>query len=118
MHRIVKYSEGNTRPFKVRMRSQLAVEEKTARAGSLTQTEEHKDVWMRDMNLEERQKEKDLRQEAKEKKNLKRTETEKTFYWKVLDMRLRRWFIREKEEEVEKPQQPQQGAQVMKGATN
>ena len=70
------------------------------------------------MNLEERQKEKDLRQEAKEK-NLKRVETEKKkFYWRVLDMRLRRWFIWEMEEEVEKPQQQQQGAQVMKGATN
>ena len=101
------------------MRSQLAVEKITVRAGRLAQTEEHKDVWIkRDMNLEERQKEKDLRQEAKEK-NLKRTEIEKKkFYWRVLDMRLRRWFIREKEEEVEKPHQQQQEIQVMKRTTN
>ena len=32
MHRIRKYREGNTRLLKVRMRSQLAVEEITARA--------------------------------------------------------------------------------------
>ena len=97
-HRIGKYNEGNTRPLKVRMRSQLAVEEITARANRLAQTEEYKDIWIkRDMNLEERQKERELRQEAKEK-NLRRTETEKkTFYWRVLDMRLRRWFTREKE---------------------
>ena len=54
-HRYSKYSEGNTRPLKGRMRSQLAVEEITARAVRLAQTEEHKNVWIkRDMNLEER----------------------------------------------------------------
>ena len=48
---------------------QLAVEEITARAGRLAQTEEYKDICIkRDMNLEERQKEKELRQKAKEKK--------------------------------------------------
>ena len=68
-HRIGRYNEGNTRSLKVRMRSKLAVEEITARADRLAQTEEYKDKWIkRDMNLEERQKEKDLRQEAKEKK--------------------------------------------------
>ena len=81
------------------------MEEITERAGSLAQSEGYKEIWMkRDMNLGEKQKEKELRQEVKEK-NLMRTETEKkTFYWRVLDMRLR-WFIREKEEEVEEPQQ-------------
>ena len=84
----------------VRMRSQLAVEEITARA---SQSLEYKDVWLkRDLNLEEWQKEEDPRQEAEEK-ILKRTETEKKFYWRMLDMRLRRWFIWEKEEEMEKP---------------
>ena len=118
-HRIGKYNEGNTRPLKVRMRSQLAVEEITARANRLAQTEEYKDIWMkRDMNLEERQKEKDLRQEAKGK-NLRRTETEKkTFYWRVLDMRLRRWFTREKEEEAGEQQQQQQEVKLMERPTN
>ena len=97
------------------MRSQLAVEEITARA---SQSLEYKDVWLkRDLNLEEWQKEKDPRQEAEEK-ILKRTETEKKFYWKMLDMRLRRWFIRQREEEVEKPQQQQQEVHVMKRAIN
>ena len=73
------------------MRSQLAVEEITARAGKCTQNEEYKDAWIkRDTDLVERQKEKDLRQETKEK-NLKRIETEKKkFYCRVLDMRLKR----------------------------
>ena len=101
------------------MRSQLAVEEITARAGRLAQNKEYKDVWIkRDMNLEERQKEKELRQKAKEK-NLQRTETKrKKFYWRVLDMRLRRRLIWEKEEKVEEPQQQQQQIQVIKRTTN
>ena len=44
-YRIGKYSDGNARPLKVRMRSQLAVEEITARPGRLTQNLEHKDIW-------------------------------------------------------------------------
>ena len=43
-HIIDKYNEGNTRPLKVRMRLQLAVEEIRARPGRLPQNEEHKDV--------------------------------------------------------------------------
>ena len=45
--------------------------------------------------MEEREKERDLRDEAKEK-NERRTETgKKKFYWRVLDMKLRKWYIRE-----------------------
>ncbi|MPC91107.1 hypothetical protein E2C01_086123 [Portunus trituberculatus] len=74
--RLGRYSEGGRRPMKVRMRSQVAVEEIMARKGKLTDVE-HKDIWMkRDMNLEEREKEKALRSEAKAK-NDKRTEIEK-----------------------------------------
>ena len=76
-------------------------------------------VWIkRNKNLDERQREKNLREEAEEK-NLKRTEIEKKkFYWRVSDMRLRKCFIQEKEEEVEKPQQQQQVVEVMKGVIN
>ncbi|MPC36423.1 hypothetical protein E2C01_029880 [Portunus trituberculatus] len=62
---------------------------------------EHKDIWIkRDMNLEEREKEKVLRIEAKEK-NERKTEIEKNFYWRVLDMSLKKWYLRKKEEVVE-----------------
>ncbi|MPC38916.1 hypothetical protein E2C01_032434 [Portunus trituberculatus] len=81
--------------MKVRMRSQVAVEEIMARKGKLAHDTEYKDIWIkRDMNLEEREKEKVLRSEAK-KKNEKRTEIEKkNFYWRVLDMRLQKWYIK------------------------
>ena len=49
------------------MRSQFAVEKIIARASRLAPNVECKDVWIkRDMNLEGKQKEKELRQEAKE----------------------------------------------------
>ncbi|MPC70408.1 hypothetical protein E2C01_064657 [Portunus trituberculatus] len=68
--RLGRYSEAGMRPMKVRMRSQVAVEEIMARKGKLANDVEHKDIWIkRDMNLEDREKEKVLRSEAKEKKN-------------------------------------------------
>ena len=54
-----KYNGGNTRPIKVRIRLQLAVEEIIARASRILQNADYKDVWItRDMNLEERQEQK------------------------------------------------------------
>ena len=54
-YRIGKYREGNIRPLKVRMRSQVTVEEITARANRLAQSERYKEIWIkREMNLEER----------------------------------------------------------------
>ncbi|MPC15001.1 hypothetical protein E2C01_007782 [Portunus trituberculatus] len=54
-----RYSEGCRRAMKVRMRSQMVVEEIMARKGELADDTEHKDIWIkRDMNLEEREKEK------------------------------------------------------------
>ncbi|MPC57720.1 hypothetical protein E2C01_051707 [Portunus trituberculatus] len=96
------YSEGGRKPMKVRMKSQVAVEEIMARKGKLTNDNDHMDIWIkRDMNLVEKEKEKVLRSEAKEKYE-KRTEIEKkNFYWRVLDMRLKKWYLRKKEEVVE-----------------
>ncbi|MPC85403.1 hypothetical protein E2C01_080175 [Portunus trituberculatus] len=72
------------------------------RKGKLANDTEHQDIWIkRDMTLEEREKEKVLRNEAKEK-NKKRTEIEKkNFYWRVLDRRLKKWYLWKKEEVME-----------------
>ncbi|MPC60347.1 hypothetical protein E2C01_054389 [Portunus trituberculatus] len=79
--RLGRYSEGSRRPMKVRMRSQVTVEEIMARKGELADDTEHNDIWIkRDMNLEEKEKEKVLRYEAKEK-NKKRTEIEKKNFY-------------------------------------
>ena len=83
------------------MRLQRAVEEITRRTGKLAQNTDYNNVWIkRDMNEEERVKERELREEAKGK-NEKRTEIEKkTFYWRVIDMRLRKWYIQEQGQKV------------------
>ena len=105
IHRIGKYNEGGARPLKVRMRSQVAVDEIMARTGKLAENDEYKDIWIkREMNLEEREKERALRKEAKEK-NEKRTEIEKKkFYWRILDMKLRKWYLREEKETTRETQ--------------
>ena len=95
--RLGKFREEGVRPIKVRMRSQAAAEEILTKTGRLARKSEYERVWIkRDMNEEERKQEKDLREEAKEK-NQRRTENEeKEFYWRVMDMRLRKWYIRER----------------------
>ncbi|MPC60878.1 hypothetical protein E2C01_054937 [Portunus trituberculatus] len=97
--RLGRYSERGRRSMKVRMRSQVVVEKIMARKRKLADDTEHKDIWIKQyMNLEEREKEKVLRYEAKEK-NEKRIETEKkNFYWRVLDRRLKKWYLQKKEE--------------------
>ena len=69
-YRIGKYREGNARPLKVRVRSQVTVEEIKARASMLAQSEGYKEIWIkRDMNLEERQKE-NLVRDTVDRKNV------------------------------------------------
>ena len=96
VHRIGRYNEGGIRQLKVKLRSQTTVEEILVRTGKLADNTKYKNIWIkRDMNMKEREKERDLRDEAKEK-NERRTETEKKkFYWRVLDKKLRKWYIRE-----------------------
>ncbi|MPC76398.1 hypothetical protein E2C01_070808 [Portunus trituberculatus] len=80
------------------MRLQVAVKEIMTRKGKLADDTEHIDIWIkRDMNLEKREKEKVLRNEAKEK-NEKRMEIKKNnFYWRVLNMKLKKWYLKKKE---------------------
>lgn len=80
INRMGKYNEGGKRPLKVKMRSQATVEEILARAGKLAGDEEYKDVWLkRDMSQEEREREKNLRSEAR-LKNDQRTEQRKRYF--------------------------------------
>ncbi|MPC88039.1 hypothetical protein E2C01_082929 [Portunus trituberculatus] len=62
-----------------------------ARKEKLADDVDRKEIWLkRDMNLEEREKKKVLRSEGKEQ-NDKRTEIQKRkFYWRVLNMRLKK----------------------------
>ena len=93
--RIGRYVEGGSRPLRVKFQSQAAAEEVLVRAQKLARKEEFKKVWIkRDHSAEEREKIRELWNEA-DGKNESRTESEKKkFRWKVVDMRLRKWYIR------------------------
>ena len=93
--RLGKYVPGKMRPLKIKFKSQIDAEEALAGASRLAKREEYKSVWIKkDLNEEERAKESEIWQEAKTK-NGTRTESEKkVFYWKVMDMKLRKWYIR------------------------
>ncbi|MPD02192.1 hypothetical protein E2C01_097756 [Portunus trituberculatus] len=47
--RLGRFSEGDRRPMKVRMRSQVSVEEIMARKGKLADDTEHKDIWIKEI---------------------------------------------------------------------
>ncbi|MPC67751.1 hypothetical protein E2C01_061934 [Portunus trituberculatus] len=100
--RLGRYSEGGRRPMKVRMISQVAAEEIMARKGKLADDTEYKDMWIkREVNLEKREKEKVLRSELKLRKKKQEKDIEKNnFYWRVLDMRLKKWYLQKKEKIV------------------
>ena len=97
MYRLGKYNTDKTRPIKIKFRSQTTAENILAKTGKLADSEQYKKVWIkREMNKEERELEKTLRQQAKEK-NEKRSEKEKEeFYWRVKNMKLRQWTFAEK----------------------
>ena len=93
--RIGKYNEGGQRPMKIRFKSQSTAEEILGRSWRLANKDAYKNIWIKkDMTEEERAKTKELIDEAKEK-NANRTEEEKNvFFWRVLDMRIRKWYLR------------------------
>ena len=65
VHIMGKYNEGGKRPLKVKMRSQVAIKKLLARTRKLA-GDPYKNICIkRDMNQEEREKEKNLRSKAK-----------------------------------------------------
>ena len=98
--RIGKYSEGGQRPLKIKFRSQSTAEEIIGRSWKLAGKDAYKNIWIKkDMTEEERAKTKELVEEAKEK-NENRTEEEKNlFFWKVLDMKIRKWYLKKERKE-------------------
>ncbi|MPD06470.1 hypothetical protein E2C01_102284 [Portunus trituberculatus] len=103
--RLGRYNEWSKRPMKVKMRSQVAVEEIMARKGKLADDVDQKDIWIkRDMNLEEREKENVLRSEAKKKtkkKQEKDRDREEEFLLEGSGYGLKKWYLGKKEEVVE-----------------
>ena len=54
-----------------------------------------KDIWIRkDMNEDERKKIKELVAEAKAKNEERPPDEVNKFFWKVIDMRIRKWWLK------------------------
>ena len=79
--RLGLYIEGGVRPIKLRLKTQTATEEILARTYKLRDIAEYKDMFIKkNMNEEERQLFKELKEEAKQK-NYERTREEKTKFF-------------------------------------
>ena len=93
--RIGKFEEGKHRPVKIKFATQTMAEEVLNGSWRLAGKDVFENVWInRDLDEGERRKVKELVAEAKQK-NLDRTEEEREkFYWKVIDLQLRRKFFR------------------------
>ena len=98
--RIGKYTEERTRPMKVRLDSQVAAEMILRRTSYLRKAEGMKDIYIRrEMNEEERNTVKELMEEAKAKNEERTKEQAEKFIWRVVDMKLRKWWLREARQE-------------------
>ena len=94
-HRIGKFEENKDRPIKIKFATQVMAEEVLNGAWKLARKEEYKKVWMnRDLDGDEREKLKELVQEAKQKNDSRSVEEREQFYWKVRDLRLKKIHYR------------------------
>ena len=94
-HRVGRYKEGSNRPVRIKFKSQRDAEAARAGAWRLAQCEETKNVWIRkDLNDEERMKLKDLIDEAKTKNEERTEEQKEKYYWRVIDLKIRKWYLK------------------------
>ena len=93
-HRMGKYEENKDRPIKIKFATQAQAEEVIYNAWKLAGKEDFRGVWInKDMDVEERQLLKELIAEAKEKNEMRSEEDKVKYYWKVIDLKLRkRWY--------------------------
>lgn len=93
--RLGKYEEGKARPMKIKFKSQAAATKVLERTWTLAQTERYKDVWIRkDLNEEERARRNELMNEAKEKNDQRSEEEKNRFYWRVVEEKIKKWYIK------------------------
>ena len=94
-YRIGKFEENKDRPLKIKFATQIQAEEVINGAWKLASKVEWKKVWInRDLDEEERVKQRELIGEAKEKNDSRTEEERKKFYWKVVDLKIRRKYYK------------------------
>ena len=98
--RIGKYSRGEMRPMRVQLRSKGIAEEVMSYSWRLNSGPMRHIRLRKDLNVEQRQKIKELQSKADNENSKLSEEDKKKFFWRVKDGKLRKWFIgtRRKEE--------------------
>ena len=96
IYRLGKYLRNGARPLKIRFSTQTAASTVLARTGKLSKTENMKHIWIRrDMTEEERNSLKNLREEAKTKNEERTQDQAKSFVWRVVDQKLKKWWLKD-----------------------
>ena len=92
-HRLGKYEENKDRPIKIKFAGQSYAEEVVSKAWKLAQVDEFKKIWIsKDLDMEEREIQRNLVIEAKQKNEQRTEEEKKKFHWRVRDLRMKKYF--------------------------
>ena len=104
-HRVGKYESGKHRAMKVTFQSSNIMEEVMQNAKNLKDEEEMKKIWIRRcLNKEDRETLKVKIEEAKQK-NEERTEEQKSlFFFKVVGLQVKKWYINKRDMVTEQQQ--------------
>ena len=98
--RLGRYVKHGARPMKIRFSTQTAASTVLSKTGKLSKIGNMKHIWIRrDMNEEERNKIRDLKDEAKTKNEERTRDQAETFVWKVVDLKLKKWWLKDTRKE-------------------
>ncbi len=91
--RVGKFTGEEHRPIRIKFKSQKEAEEALVGAWRLAKDEVTKNIWLRrDLNEKERKELIKMKEEVKTKYE-ERSEEQEIFYWRVLDMKVRKWYL-------------------------
>ena len=100
-HRVGKYENGKHRPIKVTFQSANTMENVMMNAKNLKDEEEMENVWIRRcLNKEDRQILKQKFDEAKQKNEARSEEDKSLFFFKVVGLQVRKWYITKRDKET------------------
>ena len=98
VRRLGLYKKGESRPIKVKFRSENVAKEVLAASCRLCHVSGYSKIFLRrDLNIEEREKLGELLQIAREQNENRSEEDKLNFFWRVKDMQIKKWFIKQAE---------------------
>ncbi len=83
--------------MRIKFKTQVAALRALERTWRLAQKEKYKEVWIRkDLNEEERASMNELIKEAKTKNEQRSEEERSRFYWRVVEGKIIKWYVKRK----------------------